>query len=195
MRSCDKVCTAVSHTAVAENEVGEQTELKPYGKFKDAKSLLKAYESLESEFTRRSQRLKTIEGELAKKSQTEKLEQVEGKDISLADFIGRYPLSGKYQKEILEELNGEISSGIEKAYIKTLERKLGEVENNLSEKEQKVGKEFSDGVIKEYLKGVMQSKVKTVNLTGVALTAPPIKPKSIADASAIAKNYIKRKGE
>ena len=54
-----------SHAAQADLVIGETVINKnPYGKFKDAESLLKAYESLESEFTRRSQRLKAIEGEL-----------------------------------------------------------------------------------------------------------------------------------
>ena len=37
----------------------------PYGKFKDAGALLQAYNSLEAEFTRRSQRLRELEGKLA----------------------------------------------------------------------------------------------------------------------------------
>ena len=65
--------TETSHTAEAEIERGEKVmNESPYGKFKDAKSLLKAYESLESEFTRRSQRLKAIEGEFLQRSQKEK---------------------------------------------------------------------------------------------------------------------------
>ena len=34
-----------------------------FGKFKDAESLIKAYESLESEFTKKSQRLAMLENE------------------------------------------------------------------------------------------------------------------------------------
>lgn len=39
------------------------------GKFKDVNSLLKAYENLESEFTRRSRRLRELEGEMLKQKE------------------------------------------------------------------------------------------------------------------------------
>ena len=48
-----------ANTAEAEKENEVAADL---GKFKDVKALLSAYNSLESEFTRRSQRLKELEG-------------------------------------------------------------------------------------------------------------------------------------
>ncbi|MBO4262403.1 MAG: hypothetical protein J5903_01310, partial [Clostridia bacterium] len=48
-----------THTAEAENDKGGGRDL--YGKFGDPESLLRAYESLQSEFTRRSQRLRAFE--------------------------------------------------------------------------------------------------------------------------------------
>ena len=191
--------TEASHTAGAEIENGEMATIKnPYGKFKDAESLLKAYESLESEFTRRSQRLKAIEGELENYSRKEKMvEKVEGKLSEEGDFSGRYPQSSQFAKEIEDELkNGSLKK--EEAYIKILERKLGEVKNKLSDKgkvELPIDKEFSTVVIQEYLKKIMQGKAKTKVLSGVSLSVPPLKPTTVAEASALAKNYIKRKGE
>ena len=55
-----------AHTAEADismNNGAAATEVS-LGKFKDVNSLLKAYENLESEFTRRSRRLKELEGEV-----------------------------------------------------------------------------------------------------------------------------------
>lgn len=52
------------HAAEAEKkENGGGTGEISFGKFKDAQSLLNAYNSLEAEFTKRCQRLKELEGE------------------------------------------------------------------------------------------------------------------------------------
>ena len=53
--------TDTAHPAEAETVVGAQTENVSYGKFKDAAALLKAYNSLQAEFTKRCQRLKELE--------------------------------------------------------------------------------------------------------------------------------------
>ena len=200
MKSTDVELKAeASHTAEAEEVIGEKAKINPYGKFKDAESLRKAYESLESEFTRRSQRLKAIEGELLNRSQVEKtVEKEEGINmLSEKDFIGRYPNSEKYLNEIENELKGGLSTR-EDAYIKILERKLDEEKNKLAEKREnsyRNGQDFSEIVIKEYLKKVMQAKPKSQIFSGVSLSVPPLKPTTVAEASAMAKNYIKRKGE
>ena len=84
-----------------------------------------------------------------------------------------------------------------KAYIKILERKLSEIENEPDEKSkiEHFDKEFSTLVIQEYLKKIMKEKPKNRAIGGVLLSTPPLKPTTVAEASALAKNYIKRKGE
>ncbi|MBQ4098735.1 MAG: hypothetical protein IJC87_01250 [Clostridia bacterium] len=192
--------SVASQPAEAENFLGERAE-KPFGKFKDAESLLKAYESLESEFTRRSQRLKAIEGELLARSEKDKTQlKVEENQSSKGIENGQYILFDKYAEEIREEIEkGENKTDTAQAYIKVLERKLGQAENKLSEQKpdqnQGFGEEFSERVIKEYLKKIVQAKPTAKLFGGVALVAPPKKPQTIAEASVIAKNYIKLKGE
>ena len=53
---------STTQTAEAEKITGVTDDAVSLGKFKDVKSLLTAYENLESEFTRRSRRLKELEG-------------------------------------------------------------------------------------------------------------------------------------
>ena len=55
----------ITHTAEAETTNGEQKTEVSLGKFKDAGALLSAYNSLESEFTKRCQKIKELEGALA----------------------------------------------------------------------------------------------------------------------------------
>ena len=52
-------------TAGAEEVVSDQEEKVSLGKFKDVNALLSAYNSLQSEFTKRCQRLKEVEGQLS----------------------------------------------------------------------------------------------------------------------------------
>ena len=196
MKSKDVELTAVaSQTAGAEKVIGDgEQKVNPLGKFKDAQTLLQAYESLESEFTRRSQRLKAIEGELQVRSQRDKADfEVGDNNIMATDFNGRYPLAVKYAEKIESEMKGENSLSRQDAYIKILERELGEAENKLSEKAtgENIGKEFSEIAVREYLKKVMGAKPTVKTVKGAGLKIPPLKPKSIADASVIAQTFIK----
>ncbi len=54
-----------SHPATAEENTGESKTEVSLGKFKDVQSLLSAYNSLESEFTKRCQKLKELESALS----------------------------------------------------------------------------------------------------------------------------------
>ena len=58
-----------AQVAEAKNNEGAAATEVSLGKFKDVKSLLKAYGNLESEFTRRSKRLRELEGEILKKNE------------------------------------------------------------------------------------------------------------------------------
>ena len=134
-----------SQSAEAEENLGEQKESVSFGKFKDANSLLNAYNSLQSEFTKRCQRLKELEGELETSEKTT-VPQVETRG-----------------KE--EETKRDI----------TLEEK--------------------EDILKDYLKGVLNSKAKAVVLDGVGggVKTPPNKPKTIAEAGKIFKEILENK--
>lgn len=53
-----------AQTATAEQSVGETAEEVSLGKFKDVNALLSAYNSLQSEFTKRCQKIKELEAAL-----------------------------------------------------------------------------------------------------------------------------------
>ncbi len=56
----------ITQPASAEMENGDERTEVSLGKFKDAQSLLSAYNALESEFTKRCQKIKELEGALLK---------------------------------------------------------------------------------------------------------------------------------
>lgn len=69
-----------------------------YGKFKDAKTLLDAYNSLQGEFTRKSQKLAEIQKEIDKNA------VFSNKEEELDEILSAETDSDKYKKEIEEML-------------------------------------------------------------------------------------------
>ena len=185
--------TEAPQTVETEKDLGGNAENKrPYGKFNDANSLLKAYESLEKEFTRRSQKLKALEGELFSRSKLDKtIENVGENSNKKGGNFGQEPFFIAKNDELAMKTNSQTLSDEEN--VNAFEEKQDFFENNPAEKDGKShGKDFYGEVLKEYLKNVALSRPKAVISGGTILTAPPNKPTTIAEASAIAKNYIKK---
>ncbi|MBR2322910.1 MAG: hypothetical protein IKA54_04885 [Clostridia bacterium] len=185
-----------SHTAEAEGVLGDGS--KEFGRFSTASELLSAYNSLESEFTRRCQKLKELERE------NERLVGVEQsiKNSAKKDFQGgkvfkeRYPetneiISSLY--EIAAKSGDEAEGFLERAYVNYLK---GEIENQKSYYSsngyllETAGKNqaVKDEIIREYLMGVSDSKptVGRFKGNGEGLVTPPSKPKTLSDANRIA---------
>ena len=185
-----------SHTAEAEWVLGDGS--KEFGRFSTASELLSAYNSLESEFTRRCQKLKELERE------NERLVGVEQsiKNSAKKDFQGgkvfkeRYPetneiISSLY--EIAAKSGDEAEGFLERAYVNYLK---GEIENQKSYYSsngyllETAGKNqaVKDEIIREYLMGVSDSKptVGRFKGNGEGLVTPPSKPKTLSDANRIA---------
>ena len=155
-----------SHTAVAEESFGDKDSL-ALGKFSSVQDLLNAYNSLESEFTRRSQKLKELvrENESLKKTEqpnkdSDSLSQSKGK---LA-FVEKYPEA----KEILPSLyDTAVSSGdeaegfLERAYVKYLKDKLN------SQKEYYLSNEYIFETAKnsKELKAIPKARLRFLLLT------------------------------
>ncbi len=130
-------------TTEVEEDLGKMDGEVSLGKFKDVKTLLSAYNSLQSEFTKRCQRLKELEGALNEKT--------EEKSVSLSD-------GGTTNNNTLD--------------------------TNSMDKEE---------ILKEYLKDVLGAKQQVVLIgdEGTGFKTPNSKPKSIAEAGALAKELLK----
>ena len=126
---------ATAQGAAAQEENGAKTEIS-LGKFKDVNALLSAYNSLESEFTKRCQRIKELEGSV----QSEK--------------------------------------------AKTPDEGAGQEQGIIREK---------DEILKDYLKDILKSRQTAIVMddAGVGVKAPADKPKTIAQAGILAKEYFK----
>jgi len=163
---------------------------KNYGKFKDAESLLKAYTSLEAEFTKKSQRLASLENE--KNNEVERDKKVE-------DFITKFdiarPFSGALKETLASDENVDLKEEtirlISKSYKSAVEyANDSEFLNNYIYNNQ----DIKDKIVKDYLSKVTQSSPIKVENGGSAISlTPPHKPATIQEAGRLAKSIIKQK--
>ena len=98
-----------AHTAQAEVETGVTEGEVSLGKFKDVTALLSAYNSLQSEFTKRCQRVKELETKLSNVEKATAPTQSESKEPTDKDIILKEYLKGvlnKKQSAIVMDGNG-----------------------------------------------------------------------------------------
>lgn len=109
------------------------------GKFKDVSALLKAYGSLQAEFTRRSQRLKELE------RQAEKFESASGADASAATGAEKLRKNAAVRKSETQKFDAFVRD-IERTGERETENGADETENSeLSETETGKQEPFGEG--------------------------------------------------
>lgn len=113
--------------AEAEMTDGAQGEQVSYGKFKDAAALLKAYNSLQSEFTKRCQRIKELEEAASVDKANAPTHTVENGSESITPADKEKILKG-YLKELLETKTKAIVMDGEGVGIKTPSHRPSTVE-------------------------------------------------------------------
>ena len=114
----------------------EKTDGSQYGKFKDAESLLDAYNNLQAEFTRKCQRLSELE-----KSQQELKAPVFSKENwqdKVSEFINSHSEAKKFASEISQEIltNPSLQSkedALELAWAKVIGQKYKPVEDMVND--------------------------------------------------------------
>ncbi len=168
-----------------------------FGKFKDAESLLKAYNSLEAEFTKKSQRLSVLENESVK-TQNELTKQAEN-DKRVEEFVNKFDMVKPFSSALKESLKSgedvdlkeEALRLISKTYKTALDYSQDdEFLNNYIFSNQ----EIKDKIVKDYLSKITQnSPIKVENGSGAISLSPPNVPKTIKEAGRLAKSIIKQK--
>ena len=164
------------------------------GKFKDAQSLLKAYNSLEAEFTKKSQRLSLLESE-NEKAQTELAKKAE-LDKRVEEFVTKFEAVKPFSSALKETLTNQESASLEEEAVKLLASNYksafdyandSEFLNNYIFNNQ----EIKDKIVKEYLNKVTQySPIKVENSSSSISLTPPNIPSTIQEAGRMAKSII-----
>jgi predicted nuclease with TOPRIM domain len=167
-----------------------------YGKFKDAESLVKAYTNLEAEFTKKSQRLASLENaeeerNLAKAKEDEVNQKVE-------EFVTKFEIARPFSSALKETLSKD-----ETVPIETIA--MGIIANNYkSAGDYATDDEFlnnyiysnadiKDKIVKDYLSNLTQNSPIKVDMSATIPLTPPRIPTTIAEAGKIAKSIIKQK--
>ena len=133
-----------------EENLGANESEVSLGKFKDAKALLSAYNSLQAEFTKRCQRVKELEGMMAKIDKVEKPVS----DDKVKDVYNEQSL--KETENIGENGNGESSTP------KTAS--IGEILNSIPSG---TTDKLKEQVLKDYLKSVIEGKPQAIIMDGL----------------------------
>lgn len=167
------------------------------GKFKDAESLLKAYNSLQTEFTKKSQRLSQLENSNTEFSREEKINK------AIAELEQNHNIAQRFSKEIKDAIKQtdsdnylniateELIKNLEKNYKSANEYAVDEmflkeyIYNNST---------IRENIIRDYLANLTNtSPVKVVsNISSSIPISPPNVPTSIQEAGKLAKNIIKQ---
>lgn len=188
------------------------------GKFKDVSALLKAYDSLQSEFTRRSQRLKDLERQTKQLGDTtdqqvdaraqaqggaEKLKnrakERKAEEARFDSFVQEIE-SGETQPSSLPDVAGEQVSG------KEVGAGLSETREKASVDGEKVGAISSEQlftlasrdegvrlkIIGEYLSSIGKSGAPLMRGGAGLCVSPSLKAKSIGEAGAMALRFFKK---
>lgn len=196
---CDVVDT---QSAIEDNGI-ESGEIS-FKKFKDVKALEKAYSSLESEFTKRSQRLKELSREndeykkLFGKTDKPQAETSSEADNNLTELFEKHPQMKGENKNATADITASGNYELVDRYISTLEEKLAKLEGELSDESRLLnhieGTAIKDKIIKDYLKDVLSLSggARLIDGGGVISIAPPLKPRSIAEAGDMAREYLKK---
>ena len=174
-----------------ENSVGSI-----YGKFKDAKSLLDAYNSLQAEFTRKSQKLAEIQKENENNAffKQENLEKIlDGKDDN-----------DKYKKEITEMIAedselGSLPNKYQVAYkiITESEKKVAQTLNdhNFIDKYIENNNGIRETIISNYLSSLNNisttPKVISGNPTSIYFAPNTDKPRTLKEAGEVFSKMLK----
>ena len=185
-----------SHPTEVDSLVGDRQN--DFGKFSTAEELVSAYNSLESEFTRRCQKLKELERENERLKKLEQPVKDSEKEVFQRGkaFRDKYPDAENLLPSLydLAAKSGDEAEGfLERAYVNYLK---GELENQKSyyssnsyilEKACE-NQAVKDGIIREYLVGVDNSKptVGRFKGNGESIITPPSKPKTLSEANRIA---------
>ena len=191
------------HTAGAENNSGIGNFTDNFGRFKDAKTLLDAYNSLQSEFTRRCQKVKELEREIENLKISEQpnmtSEKISNGDDSIG-FLKVFPEAQAHIKSLYDiaASKGDESYGrLERAYIDKLNTDLKEQRDYFTSREYlnsvlSNSSDLKDGIIRGYLNEIYETKsnVPLISGDGKVCLTPPSNPKNIMEAGNLAKQIF-----
>ena len=168
-----------------------------FGKFKDAESLLKAYTSLEAEFTKKSQKLASLENETEKQNAEAIKQDMLNKRVE--DFVSKFEKVKPFSSALKETLASSDNANLEEEAIRLMSNTYKSAEEFSKDSEFLnnyiySNKEIKDNIIKDYLSKITQNSPIKMDSGGSSISlTPPSMPTTIQEAGRLAKSIIKQK--
>ena len=179
------------------------------GKFASSEELLKAYNRLESEFTKKCQQLKEAERrsepseQPSEKEGSAPLYEKDEWEERVALFLERYPIAEEYGSEMAAILKEDadlakqencLDVALGRAVAKHYKKPESIIEDEaFLEKYVYQNDKIRDRVIEDYLAGLspLAGAPRTIPHGGAAAILPPTRARSIEEAGAMAEKLIK----
>lgn len=172
---------------------GDKAEGNSYGKFKTKEGLVDAYNSLEAEFTRRSQRIRELEGQLNNRTAEEKWNNKVG------ELTAKYPVAKELTAEIAEYIGAkkellEDENCLEKALLAVLSQRYTSPKESGAKKpaENTARAPAANASVGEralsYLCDVSMPEILPQG--GELPAAPRVRPKSVREAGDMARKLL-----
>lgn len=215
----DKISVGLGSEEQVEVEADEQILNGSQSKFKDVKSLEQAYLNLQSEFTRKCQRLSELEkssgdnlltknaSDSTSESENVKVSkpfyEMEGWQESVNNFLTIHPDASEFASEIVNEIlmDKDLAfspNSLTNAYNKILASKYIPKQNLLEDDDFVnnyilTNEKIKEKIINNYIKNLNNNTPKVISsshLSSVGLT-PNKKPTTLEEAKLLAKNMFK----
>ncbi len=172
-----------------------------YGKFRNADELWKAYGNLEREFTKKCQTLKDYEQRFCDNSdEPQKIYERQDWRARVDNFLKQNPDATAFASEIAERLvdNPELAKNecaLELAYLNVLKSNFRSPDalirdDSFLNEYVYANETIRKRILRDYIDELSRTTFRTVT-GGRAVVTPPHKPKTIEEASRIAKEYLK----
>lgn len=168
-----------------------------FGKFKDAESLLKAYNNLQAEFTKKSQRLSVLESESVK-TQNELTKRAEN-DKKIEEFVSKFDIAKPFKSALKESLDSHAEVDLKEETLRMITNTYKTAEDYSHDDEFLnnyifSNQEIKDKIVKDYLSKITQnSPIKMDGGSSSISLSPPKVPQTIQEAGKLAKSIIKQK--
>ena len=167
------------------------------GKFKDAESLYKAYSHLEAEFTKKSQRLATLEKE--NESRNFELNKRAECEKRVDEFVTKYDQIKPFSSALKETLKSNENANLEEEAVRLLVNNYKSPQDYANDNEFLnnyiySNQDIKDKIVKDYLSKITQNGPIKAENSGTSLSiTPPNIPSTISEAGRMAKSIIKHK--
>lgn len=202
----------VVHAMEMGKEGTNDQEGSPLGKFKDTQKLLGAYNELQSEFTRKCQKLSEVQKQLEEQNQSQKgTAEIENnskeKEFAWSNKLENFLQMHKNASGLVEDITNEIindndlkdsEDALEKAYMRVMEKNY-EPQENLAKNEEFLNKyiysneEIKDKIIKDYVSSLqdIKSPIQVTSMGQIGSIASTPKFENLTDANKYVENMFK----